>query len=454
MFRLETAPAPSSAAASKSAADPLTDPLQRDVAVNGTDKLNVSTQASAAVASAGSTLPHQERLQPLFGHHDLSTIRAHTNSASQQATRNAGANGLATGSDVAFAAEPDVALAAHEAAHIIQQRGGASPSGGVGDSGDTWEKNAEEVAELASRGESVEHLLDPFARSGGSNTAATGGPVQLSIGVHVGAAGDQFMIDNVRPGWRAHANNIPLAAGQARCHLIGFEVIQNDLARILNDMLAARGAPAAQQAGAAALARLCNSLFTSPGAPRNTMQAEANALVNALQALPAGPLNAGQRANLTQLSGHLLSSLNSCPDNLRAGDQGLNAAIGYSVDAEFAPGDIWYQGLVMAVGAIPAAAAAAPAGTIMGPAGAPGPGEQMTGPIPCIRLLPVHEAKAYSYQMTSGLALSFVVNGGAGAVNPAAPAGVQLSSTQLPTVAGRPVLIMGPNAGSVPLLYV
>ena len=69
-----------------------------------------------------------------------------------------GAQAFATGNHVAFAGTPDLHTAAHEAAHVVQQRGGVHLKGGVGEAGDTYEQHADAVADKVVRGESAEAL--------------------------------------------------------------------------------------------------------------------------------------------------------------------------------------------------------------------------------------------------------------------------------------------------------
>jgi hypothetical protein len=82
-----------------------------------------------------------------------------------------GARAYASGDAVAFASSPDLHLAAHEAAHVVQQRGGVRLAGGVGREGDEYERHADAVADRVVRGESAEPLLDAMAHRG-----ASGGP--------------------------------------------------------------------------------------------------------------------------------------------------------------------------------------------------------------------------------------------------------------------------------------
>ncbi|QEO14774.1 hypothetical protein FLP10_10405 [Agromyces intestinalis] len=75
----------------------------------------------------------------------------------------------------------------------------------------------------------------------------------------------------------------------------------------------------------------------------------------------------------------------------------------------------------------------------------------------CVRLTAAHEAIVFGYQSASSQTLAFVINGIRGAVNPAAPPGRHLSSTQPPTVfriaSPYPVLVMDPRAGRMPFLF-
>jgi hypothetical protein len=123
--------------------------------------------AAAGVDGAGGALPHFARIQAAFGRHDISDIRAHLDDGAVQATRAIGAEAYATGRDVAFGRAPDLHTAAHEAAHVVQQRAGVSLLGGVGAAGDPYERHADAVADAVAAGQSAEALLDEMAPSGG-----------------------------------------------------------------------------------------------------------------------------------------------------------------------------------------------------------------------------------------------------------------------------------------------
>ena len=108
----------------------------------------------------GSALPYLDQIQRSFGRHDVSKIVSHVGGEATQAARAMSATAYATGNHVVFAGPPDLHTAAHEAAHVVQQRGGVSLGGGVGEVGDAYERQADAVADRVVRGESAEGLLD------------------------------------------------------------------------------------------------------------------------------------------------------------------------------------------------------------------------------------------------------------------------------------------------------
>ncbi|MBE7448243.1 MAG: DUF4157 domain-containing protein [Kofleriaceae bacterium] len=120
----------------------------------------IHAAAAAGIRGGGQALPHLGAIQASFGAHDVSGIRAHVGGAARDAARAMGAQAYATGDDVAFARFPDLHTAAHEAAHVVQQRGGVQLAGGIGQAGDSYERHADEVADRVVRGESAEDLLD------------------------------------------------------------------------------------------------------------------------------------------------------------------------------------------------------------------------------------------------------------------------------------------------------
>ncbi len=243
---------------------------------------------------------------------------------------------------------------------------------------------------------------------------------------------NQFVIDANRPAWQGAVANLNVGPGQSRDHVIAFEVIQNDLAVKLSGLV--QGGMA--QTAVNNLVALTDALFIN--GPANEVQAMQQARNNLLTALQNGATNTYQTLAQT-----LLGLLNSSSANVRVGDAALNASIGYSIDAEFQPGLHAYNGFVLT----------------------PNGQTNFAGQV---LLLNAHSnAIVYRYQMASGLALSFVVNGIGGALNPAAPNAVQLSSTQLPQIPQMqlpatlspqnpqpyPVLVVDPAGNQLPLRY-
>lgn len=129
--------------------------------------------AARGVAHGGDNFPYFERIQEAFGDHDLGTARAHLDQDAITAARELRAEAYARGEHVAFARSPDLRTAAHEAAHIVQQRHGVSLAGGVGRVGDTYERHADAVADRVVRGQSAEDLLDAYVGRASTSTSTS-----------------------------------------------------------------------------------------------------------------------------------------------------------------------------------------------------------------------------------------------------------------------------------------
>ncbi|MCU1350760.1 MAG: Peptidoglycan-binding domain 1 protein, partial [Acidobacteria bacterium] len=123
-------------------------------------RVAIHDAAAAGTRGPGGPLPFLDRIQQSFGAHDVTGARAHVDAGAAQASRALGANAFTFGGDVAFAARPTLRSAAHEAAHVVQQRGGMAPEGGVGKAGDRYERQANEAAERVADGRSSEDLFD------------------------------------------------------------------------------------------------------------------------------------------------------------------------------------------------------------------------------------------------------------------------------------------------------
>ncbi|MBV9833730.1 MAG: DUF4157 domain-containing protein [Alphaproteobacteria bacterium] len=95
------------------------------------DRINsamAGLEGAKGAQSKATPLPHRDAMEASFGRHDLSSIQAHSDVQSVAASRAVGAGAYSQGNKIAFAGSPDLHTAAHEAAHVVQQRGGATPN--------------------------------------------------------------------------------------------------------------------------------------------------------------------------------------------------------------------------------------------------------------------------------------------------------------------------------------
>jgi len=152
-----------------------------DYGIDYLDARALHAAAARGTRGAGGPLPHLAAIQSSFGQHDLSGIRAYTGPTAAKASVAMGAQAFACGNKVAFAGTPTLRVAAHEAAHVVQQRAGVHLQGGVGEAGDKYERQADAVAERVVQGQSAEGLLGSAAPGPGSGAPA----VQRSVGFEI-----------------------------------------------------------------------------------------------------------------------------------------------------------------------------------------------------------------------------------------------------------------------------
>lgn len=142
---------------------------------------DVQRIAAAGLEGSAGRLPHLDPIQRSFGRHDVSGVAAHVGGPAGRANEQLGSQAYATGNSTAFKASPDLHTAAHEAAHVVQQRQGVSLKGGVGQVGDPYERHADAVADRVVQGQSAEDLLSrgpgggSGGRSGGGGESGGGG---------------------------------------------------------------------------------------------------------------------------------------------------------------------------------------------------------------------------------------------------------------------------------------
>lgn len=134
--------------------------------------------ASQGVAGSGGKLPYADKIQQSFGRHDIGAIQAYTGSNATRAAKAMSSRAYATGNQVAFAGQPSLHTAAHEAAHVVQQRAGVHLKGGVGRAGDAYEQHADKVADKVVAGQSAEGLLDTMNPSRQAASSARAPAIQ------------------------------------------------------------------------------------------------------------------------------------------------------------------------------------------------------------------------------------------------------------------------------------
>jgi len=167
--------------------------------------------AELGTQGSGHSLPYLSQIQSSFGRHHVTGVQAYTGSKATSASEAMGAEAYATGSKVAFGGTPTMHTAAHEAAHIVQQRAGVSLKGGVGAAGDQYEQHADAVADMVVQGKSAEPLLDQMAPSGSS-----GASVQKHVQRYAKVSGKPYdrlsddgklaVVDHGKVGWAESAN--------------------------------------------------------------------------------------------------------------------------------------------------------------------------------------------------------------------------------------------------------
>ena len=139
---------------------------------------NVQEIASSAFSGGGGgALPHQSTIEASFGT-DMSSVQAYTGPAASKACDALGAQAFAMGNQIAFKeASPGAHVAAHEAAHVVQQSQGVQLSGGVGKAGDKYEVAADRAADCAVQGKSATSLLGTPGRGSGDGVQRKDAPL-------------------------------------------------------------------------------------------------------------------------------------------------------------------------------------------------------------------------------------------------------------------------------------
>jgi hypothetical protein len=143
-------------------------PVQAD---GGRAEGSTHTLAMLGTSGPSGPLPFLQTIQSAFGQHDVRGVQSHSDGRAREASAQMGAQAFAQGNSVAFGGSPDLHTAAHEAAHVVQQRAGVHLAGGVGQVGDVYERHADAVADAVVAGKSAEPLLGATPGSTASGTS-------------------------------------------------------------------------------------------------------------------------------------------------------------------------------------------------------------------------------------------------------------------------------------------
>lgn len=402
-----------------------------------------SADLTSAINSArGGGKPLDAGLQQSMGQAmgtDFSEVRVHTDAQSHRLNQSLQAKAFTTGQDVFFSqgayqpgSQEGKKLLVHELTHVVQQNGGAvmrsplqtqqfSQHPTTGQSGQitTLEQRKRELTEASEDTSSAigENKGKMCLMNRIETKQMLYGKKNSVIQRHISWNGtlNQFEIDNTRPGWIGTVAAMPTGLLQTKNHIVPFAEIQNDLTLKLNAFVAS-----STRSNEQAIIDFTEALYPNRPAPDYTsMQTRRTDIINDIQARTTN--------NYHQHSRKLLSSLNSSPDNVRAGGTIENLRIGQNLDADFNPRHIiWPGGNVIT-----------PSGLVHKP------------PQDVLTLTSASNEIIYKYQEQSGAALSFVLSW----------LKSQLSSGVKPTVVpgvfapALPVLVTDPTGNGSPYFY-
>ena len=170
--------------------------------------------ATAGLAGAADTYPHRAEIEASFGQPITATAAIGGEAASACEALNASA--YTRGNQVGFASAPDLRLAAHEAAHTLQQQQGVQLQAGLGAAGDRYERAADEAADLAVRGESAAQLFGDGG-AGRDGAGRDGGGVQRQQITPTDPGGWRGVVQAIRPvaSMLAQKQPRPIPSGRA-----------------------------------------------------------------------------------------------------------------------------------------------------------------------------------------------------------------------------------------------
>ena len=163
--------------------------VQRSENGSATNQQSVGEIAASGFQGGARSLPHLNQIGKSFGR-DMSHVQAYVGGAAAKACDALGASAYASGNQIAFKSAPDVGLAAHEAAHVVQQASGkVQLSGGMGQVGDKYENHADRVARETAVGRSAEGLLQEFSNGSSSKVGKVQAKAQQNANKQAGSLG-------------------------------------------------------------------------------------------------------------------------------------------------------------------------------------------------------------------------------------------------------------------------
>ena len=125
----------------------------------GATPADTHSLANTGISTHSKPMPFAAKLEPVFGKELVQSVDYHDNPTAAASASSMGAKAYATGTHVVSNGSMSLRTAAHEVAHIAQQRKGVQLKGGVGEVGDKYEREADEIADAVVAGKSAEGLL-------------------------------------------------------------------------------------------------------------------------------------------------------------------------------------------------------------------------------------------------------------------------------------------------------
>jgi len=124
--------------------------------------------AKQGIGGAGEALPFMQQIQQAFGEYDVGSVRAHHGGDGALAANALGASAFAFGNNIVFNGATDLHTAAHEAAHVMQQRSGVQLDGGMDKQDDQHERQADAIADAVVAGRSAVPMLQQMIGAPGA----------------------------------------------------------------------------------------------------------------------------------------------------------------------------------------------------------------------------------------------------------------------------------------------